>query len=65
MAIEHFGVLPAVLQPDEGASFWRPLPTNGYVTVKTSPSYGGPGGITMGIQVIPPGCFVQEDSHDR
>src|SRR6266496_1706641 len=65
MTIEHFGVLPAVLQPDEGASFWRPLPTNGYVTVKTSPSYGGPGGITMGIQVIPPGCFVQEHSHDR
>lgn len=65
MAIEQLGRLPPVLQPEEGASYWRPLPTNGYVTVKTSPSYGGPEGITMGTQVIPPGCFVQEHSHDR
>lgn len=65
MAIEQLGLLPPVLQLDEGASFWRPQPTNGYVTVKTSPSYGGPSGIAMGIQVIPPGCFVQEHSHDR
>lgn len=65
MATEHLGSLPSVLQPEEGASFWRPKPTNGYVTVKTSPSYGGPGEIAMGIQVIPPGCFVQEHSHDR
>lgn len=59
------GPLPPVLQPEEGVSFWRPLPTNGYVTVKASPSYGGPGDIAMGIQVIPPGGFVQEHSHDR
>jgi quercetin dioxygenase-like cupin family protein len=65
MATEQLGSLPSVLQPEEGASFWRPRPTNGYVTVKASPSYGGPGEIAMGIQVIPPGCFVQEHSHDR
>jgi hypothetical protein len=65
MAIEQLGVLPPVLQPEEGVSFWQPRPTNGYVTVKTSPSYGGPSAITMGIQVIPPRCFVQEHSHDR
>ena len=57
--------LPAVLQPEDGVSFWRPQPTNGHVTVKTSPSYGGPPGITMGTQTIPPGCFVAEHSHDR
>ena len=57
--------LPAVLQPEEGASYWRPRPTNGYVTVKASPALGGPAGIAMGIQVIPPGGFVQEHSHDR
>ena len=65
MASEQLGMLPSVLQPEEGASYWRPQPTNGYVTVKASPSYGGPGGIAMGIQAIPPGCFVQEHSHDR
>ena len=59
------GPLPAVLQPDDGVSFWRPQPTNGHVTVKTSPSYGGPRGITMGTQTIPPGCFIAEHSHDR
>ena len=57
--------LPLVLQPEDGVSFWRPRPTNGYVTVKTSPSYGGPDGITMGTQMIPPGCHVAEHSHDR
>jgi quercetin dioxygenase-like cupin family protein len=56
--------LPALLQPEDGASFWRPLPTNGYVTVKTSPAWGGPEGVTMGIQVIPPGGFVPEHSHE-
>lgn len=66
MSVEQLGPpLPAVLQPEEGVSFWRPQPTNGYVTVKASPSYGGPGEIAMGIQVIPPGCFIQEHSHDR
>ncbi len=40
MATEQLGLPPPVLQPEEGASFWRPWPTNGYVTVKTSPSYG-------------------------
>src|SRR5215469_2770721 len=64
--VEQLGAqLPTVLQPEDGVSFWRPLPTNGYVTVKTSPSYGGPEGITMGTQVIPPGCHVAEHSHDR
>src|SRR5438067_12829860 len=64
--VEQLGAaLPAVLQPQDGVSFWRPKPTNGYVTVKTSPSYGGPDGITMGIQVIPPGCHVAQHSHDR
>ena len=66
MSVEQLGPpLPAVLQPEDGVSFWRPLPTNGYVTVKASPSYGGPDGITMGIQVIPPGCFIAEHSHDK
>src|SRR5258705_13956958 len=59
------GPLSAVLQPEDGVSFWRPRPTNGHVTVKTSPSYGGPAGITMGTQTIPPGCFIAEHSHDR
>lgn len=57
------GPLPAVLQPEDGVSFWRPSPANGYVTVKASPSYGGPEGVAMGIQVIPPGGFVPEHSH--
>ncbi len=58
------GPLPSVLQPEDGVSFWRPSPANGYVTVKASPSYGGPEGVAMGIQVIPPGGFVPEHSHE-
>jgi quercetin dioxygenase-like cupin family protein len=66
MTIEQLGgPLPSVLQLEEGVSYWRPQPTNGYVTVKASPSYGGPGDVAMGIQAIPPGGFIQEHSHDR
>ncbi len=27
-----------VVQPDEGRSFWQPVPANGYVEIKFAPS---------------------------
>ena len=53
------------LQPEEGEGYWRPKPANGYVIVKVSPTQGGSGNVAMGIQVVPPGGFVPEHSHDQ
>jgi quercetin dioxygenase-like cupin family protein len=53
------------VQPDEGEAYWRPKPANGYVVVKISPRRGGQRNLAMGIQVIPPGGFVPEHSHEK
>ncbi len=53
------------VQPDEGEGYWRPKPANGYVVVKVSPRRGGERNLAMGIQVIPPGGFVPEHSHEK
>ncbi len=53
-----------VVQPDEGQSFWQPVPANGYAEVLVSkrndPSVGG---FSSGIQVIAPGCHIREHQH--
>lgn len=54
-----------VVQPDEGESFWQPVPANGHVELKV---IGGTDGMTdfdCGIQEISPGSYVREHSHDR
>ncbi len=53
-----------VRQPDEGESFWQPLPANGYAEVRVSkrdsPKIRG---FSSGIQVIAPGCHIREHQH--
>src|ERR1700746_1505122 len=53
-----------VLQPEEGQSYWQPRWANGYSIVKLSPKQAGPENIAMGVQVIAPGGYVREHSHD-
>jgi quercetin dioxygenase-like cupin family protein len=53
-----------VLQPEEGQSYWQPIWANGYSIIKLSPTHAGPGNLTMGVQVIAPGGYVREHSHD-
>jgi quercetin dioxygenase-like cupin family protein len=53
-----------VLQPEEGASYWQPVPANGYVTVKLTPEqWDGP--FSMGFQVVAPHSHVRRHAHDR
>jgi quercetin dioxygenase-like cupin family protein len=52
-----------VLQPDDGQSYWQPVWANGYSIVKLSPKDGVPN-LAMGVQVIAPGGYVREHSHD-
>jgi mannose-6-phosphate isomerase-like protein (cupin superfamily) len=53
-----------VVQPDEGESYWQPVPANGYAEVLVSkrndPSIAG---FSSGIQVIAPGCHIREHQH--
>ncbi len=53
-----------VCQPDEGESFWQPVPANGYAEVRVSkrdsPKIAG---FSSGIQVIAPGCHIREHQH--
>ncbi len=53
-----------VRQPDEGESYWQPVPANGYAEVRVSkrdsPKITG---FSSGIQVIAPGCHIREHQH--
>lgn len=53
-----------VRQPDEGESFWQPVPANGYAEVRVSkrdsPKIQD---FSSGIQVIAPGCHIREHQH--
>jgi mannose-6-phosphate isomerase-like protein (cupin superfamily) len=51
--------------PEEGASYWQPKPSTGYVTVKLSP-YNSPNDlISAGVQVLEPGASVRRHGHER
>jgi quercetin dioxygenase-like cupin family protein len=52
-----------VMQPDEGPSFWQPLPANGHADPKLFPGNTGFSGLAMGYQTIAPGRRVREHSH--
>jgi quercetin dioxygenase-like cupin family protein len=52
-----------VVQPDEGPSFWQPVPANGHADPKLYPEITRFPGLSMGFQTIAPGCRVREHSH--
>jgi len=53
-----------VLQPEEGESYWQPVPANGYVVNKLQPeNWDGP--FSLGIQVVAPHSFIRRHVHDR
>jgi quercetin dioxygenase-like cupin family protein len=54
-----------VIQPDEGSSFWQPIPANGHADPKLTPANTHFAGFSMGYQTIAPGGRVREHSHGR
>src|SRR5262245_47299529 len=52
-----------VVQPDQGPSFWQPVPANGHADPALHPGNTGFGGLSMGYQTIAPGGRVREHSH--
>jgi mannose-6-phosphate isomerase-like protein (cupin superfamily) len=57
----------AVVVPlDAAASFWQPVPANGFVRcILNSVELGCETPFSMGTQTVAPGCFVREHEHDR
>jgi hypothetical protein len=61
---EHVTTPVHVVQPDQGESFWQPVPANGYAEVRVShrkdPAIRS---FATGIQVIAPGSYIREHVH--
>ena len=52
-----------VVQPDEGCSWWQPLPANGHADPKLVPADTGFATLSMGYQTIAPGSRIRPHSH--
>ncbi len=52
-----------VMQPDEGPSWWQPVPANGYADPKLVPANTGYEGLSVGYQTIAPHSRVRKHSH--
>ena len=61
---EHNDSRVVVVQPDEGESFWQPVPANGYAEVRVSHRKDpGISSFATGIQVIAPNSYIREHVH--
>ena len=54
-----------VVQPGEPASYWQPVPANGFSDIHITPETTGSSTLSMGIQTIAPGCYIREHWHDK
>ncbi|HEU5323111.1 MAG TPA: cupin domain-containing protein [Methylomirabilota bacterium] len=52
-----------VLQPDEGPSYWQPVPAGGHADPRLVPARTRFEALSMGYQTIAPGGRVREHSH--
>ena len=52
-----------VVQPEEGPSWWQPMPANGHADPKLVPDDTAFPTLSMGYQTIPPGGRVRPHSH--
>ncbi len=52
-----------VLQPDQGPSYWQPVPAGGHADPRLTPAVTRYDGLSMGYQTVAPGGRVREHSH--
>ena len=52
-----------VIQPEDGPSYWQPLPANGHADPKLVPANTRFDGFSMGYQTIAPGSRIRAHSH--
>jgi mannose-6-phosphate isomerase-like protein (cupin superfamily) len=53
------------LGPEDGESFWQPLPSTGYVINKINPYNSPHDTFSTGIQVLEPGAHIRRHAHER
>ena len=46
-----------VMQPEDGPSYWQPVPANGHADPKLYPARTGYAGLSMGFQTVAPGTL--------
>ena len=63
MSMEAARRRAVVMQPDEGPSYWQPIPANGHSDPKLFPANTTFDRLAMGYQTIAPGSRVREHSH--
>ena len=54
-----------VIGPEEGESFWQPIPSSGFITSKITPYNSPYDSFSSGIQVLEPGNWVKQHAHER
>ena len=54
-----------VMQPEDGPTYWQPVPANGHVEPKLYPSNTHFDGLSMGYQTIAPASQVRKHSHEE
>lgn len=73
MAVAQSGLEPSsgtpsfkVVGPQDGQSFWQPVPANGFVrNILNQAITGSRADFSMGTQTVAPGCFIREHTHER
>ena len=53
------------LGPEDGESFWQPLPSTGYVINKINPYNSPYDAFSIGLQVLEPGAHIRRHAHER
>ena len=54
-----------VIGPEEGESFWQPVPSTGFITSKITPYNSPYDSFSSGIQVLEAGSSVKQHAHER
>lgn len=54
-----------VIGPEDGDSFWQPIPSSGFITNKITPYNSPYDSFSSGIQVLEVGSSVRQHAHER
>jgi len=61
----HGNGIVIALGPEDGESFWQPLPSTGYVINKINPYNSPYDSFSTGLQVLEPGAHIRRHAHER
>jgi mannose-6-phosphate isomerase-like protein (cupin superfamily) len=62
---DHAKGIAIALGPEDGESYWQPLPSTGYVINKINPYNSPYDSFSTGLQVLEPGAHIRRHAHER